>query len=348
MTPRNNILKAARFDHPDAIPVTFHIAPAAWHFYPQDQLKHLMADHPALFPNGPPKDTPHVPHLAPWRTAGVRYRDSWGCVWETNEDGVTGTVIEHPLADPAALETFVPPDPAGHWGWGPMDWKRCHAGIAAARAAGQLAAGELRHGHTFLTATYLRGYESLLLDMADQAPSVERLFDMITDFNLGVVQCFLQAKVEWLGYPEDLGMQVGPMMSVQGFRRYILPAYRRIMTPAQQVGAVIHMHSDGDIRLLADDLIGLGVHVLNVQDRVNGIDWIAEHLKGRVAIDLDLDRQFLTRTGSPKQIRAWVESAVQGLSDPAGGLMLKHDLSPGPSLEQVAAIMTAMQDAARR
>ena len=63
------------------------------------------------------------------------------------------------------------------------------------------------------------------------------------------------------------------------------------------------MHSDGDIRgYLVDDLVVSGVEdALNLQDLVNGIDWIAARLKGRVCIDLDIDRQSVTRFGSPRR-----------------------------------------------
>ena len=70
------------------------------------------------------------------------------------------------------------------------------------------------------------------------------------------------------------------------------------------------MHSDGDIRSLADDLLDGGVDVLNLQDLVNGVSWIREHLKGRVCIDLDIDRQSVTRFGTPAQIDRLIREEV--------------------------------------
>lgn len=42
------------------------------------------------------------------------------------------------------------------------------------------------------------------------------------------------------------------------------------------------------------DLIEGGVKVINLQDLVNGIDWIAGKFAGKVSIDLDIDRQQIT------------------------------------------------------
>jgi hypothetical protein len=103
------------------------------------------------------------------------------------------------------------------------------------------------------------------------------------------------------------------------------------------------MHSDGDIRQLVPDLLEVGVDVLNLQDLVNGIDWIAATLKGRVCIDLDIDRQRITRFGSPRDIDRHVRRAVIKLGDRAGGLMLKYGLFPGVLLDNVKAVMDAME-----
>ena len=37
-------------------------------------------------------------------------------------------------------------------------------------------------------------------------------------------------------FPEDLGMQRGPMLSPEHFRRYIRPSYQRLMQPVRDRG----------------------------------------------------------------------------------------------------------------
>jgi len=46
---------------------------------------------------------------------------------------------------------------------------------------------------------------------------------------------------------------------------------------------------------------------------VNSIDWIREHLTGRVCVELDLDRQAVTRFGTPAQINALIREEVTKL-----------------------------------
>ena len=342
MNRRENTLRAVRFERPEHIPMSFHINPACWHAYPQGALHALMAEHPFLFPNFQPSPEPIAPRYGPNQRAKESYTDDWGCVWETTEDGITGTVTGHPLADWASFEGYIPPNPARRSGLGPVDWDRTADNLRTAREEGRLAAAGLQHGHTFLRLLDLRGYENLIYDMADDEPRLGALIDVVEAFNMFNVRRYVELGAEWISYAEDLGMQRGPMLSRAHFRRYIKPTYERLMAPAREAGCIVHMHSDGDIRALADDLVEGGVEVLNLQDLVNGIDWIAARFAGRVCIELDVDRQAVTRFGTPAQIDALIREEVEKLGREEGGLMMVFGLYPGTPVENVAAVMDAM------
>ncbi len=342
MTPSENLRRAVRFERPDWIPMTFHINPACWNHYPHDALQELMVDHPLLFPGYQPVETVE-PHFTPVQLKDHPYTDGWGCVWETMEDGVTGMVHQHPLADWSAFETYEPPDPEVSNGLVPIDWDAIARNMSERKGRGELVKAGLRHGHTFLQLIDIRGYENLVFDMADEEPRLWRLIEMIEAFNLTLVERYIELGADWIGYAEDLGMQVGPMLSPDHFRKYIKPSYQRLMAPARDKGLIVHMHSDGDIRSLVDDLIDGGVEVINLQDLVNGVDWIAERFAGRVCIDLDIDRQDIVPRGTPEQIDALIREEVEKLSTPQGGLMMIHGMYPGEPLENAKALMDAME-----
>jgi len=344
VTPRENLLRTVRFERPERIPMVFHINAACWHHYPPEALWELMADHPLLFPDydaAAPRVVPEIPRFA---RADEPFVDPWGCTWKTPDDGIMGVVVEHPLAHWAALEHFSPPDPNRFNHYGPVDWDDPKTFANPSGFMKHLRAGEVGHGHTFLKLCDLRGYPQVLYDMVDEDPRLDRLIDMIEAFNMGLVRNFLDRfDAEWIGFAEDLGMQQGPMLSPDQFRRYIKPSYQRLMKAARDAGCIIHMHSDGDIRALVDDLIAGGVEVVNLQDRVNGLDWIRLKLAGRVCIDLDIDRQHVTPAGSPADIDALIRSEVEMLGCRQGGLMMIYGLYPGVPLQNVKALMDAMQ-----
>jgi hypothetical protein len=115
------------------------------------------------------------------------------------------------------------------------------------------------------------------------------------------------------------------------------------MKPARDKNIAIHMHSDGDIKLLVDDLIDGGVDVINLQDMVNGIDWIAAKLAGKLCVDLDVDRSLITAQGTPAQIDRLIYDEVTKIGKKEGGLTMIYGLYPDVPLENVRALMDAME-----
>lgn len=343
MNHRENVLRAIRFETPECIPMWFGINAACWHHYDQTALKDLMAAHPLLFPAYQRPAGEVKPDYAVNARSHEPYTDFWGCVWQTTDNGITGSVHTHPLADWAAFDHFTAPNPNDTDGTAPVNWPSIRATVARQKEQGELVYGGLSHGHTFLRLQDLRGYEHLLFDMLDQEPNLTKLIAMVADFNYAQVTKWLELEPDIMIYPEDLGMQNGPMLSPDCFRTYIKPVYQRIMKPSRDQGCIVHMHSDGDIRALADDLIEGGVEVINLQDLVNGIDWIADRFAGRICIDLDIDRQKITPHGTPQQIDNLIREEVQKLGRKQGGLMMIYGLYPGVPLNNVKALMDAME-----
>jgi hypothetical protein len=343
MNAKENLVRCVRFENPDWIPMTFAINSACWHSYDQEALKDLMESHKLLFPGYRRQEGEVVPKYALNARADAPYCDPWGCVWETTDDGITGSVHSHPLESWESFAAYQAPSPENTDGTYPLDWEKLAADVTKCRNEGRLVALGLPHGHTYLRLQDIRGYENLTFDMLDEDPRLPELIGMVADFNYSLVMKYLALNPDLFGYAEDLGMQVGPMISPEHFRKYIRPTYRRIMKPAVDQGCIVQMHSDGDIRTLADDLVDAGVQVLNLQDLVNGIDWIAAKFAGKVCIEIDLDRQSVTPFGTADEIDALVRREVESLGSKRGGLMMIYGMYPGVSLENAQAVMDAME-----
>ncbi len=336
MTSRENKLRTIRFEHPDYIPMNFSISGACWHYYDHEALYELIESHPLLFP-GYKHSKKEKPAKADNLYTSKTITDDFGCVWQEAIDGMRGVIVKRPLGTWAHFDRYkLPPLPK-------IDVKKETARVALSKAAGHFMGASLEHGHTFLRLSDLCGYEKLLFDMADEDKNLIKLIGMLEEYNYYFVDNWVKIGYDMIGYPEDLGMQVGPMISPGLFRQYLKPSYQRLMKPARDNGILVHMHSDGDIRTLADDLVDGGVDILNLQDLVNGIDWIKANFAGKTCIDLDIDRQAITFSGTPAQIDALIREAVKKLSTKQGGLMMIYGLYPGVPLENIQALMDAME-----
>lgn len=336
-----NYLKAVRFEKPDYIPMSFCINDSCWNHYPQERLLDLMEAHPFLFPDFKRPKLPYKPIYSNVAKKDAPYTDDFGCVWTTAEDGITGTVTKHPLADWNQFKGYKAPDPSKCMGIGAIDWAKEKERYDKQRDS-LLCAG-LRHGHTFLQLCDIRGYEALLFDMMDGEPELWKLISLVEEFNLYIVEKYIALGAQQMSYAEDLGMQIGPMIPPDMFNKYIKPSYKRLMKPALDKDLIIHMHSDGDIRCLADDLIDSGVQIINLQDLVNGIDWISSRFKNKTCVDLDIDRQNITVFGTPNQVDDLIREEVQKIATPQGGLTMIFGLYPGTPIENVEALMDAME-----
>jgi len=347
---KETLLRTVNYDYPGAVPVIFHINMACWDYYDRNQLSEIILDHPHLFPEGLPSysnPTEAVPY-PPWCREDSPWTDPWGCVWETKMSGFIGTVIEHSISDLQEIDSFIPPDPHKTTHWYPVHWEKGESPTGGSIGFFScLRSGEIGHGHTFLKLLDILGYEEAIYALYDEPSELKTLLGMIENFNLGLVERFVTyADVEWMGFAEDLGMQKGPMLSPKMFRKQILPLYKSIMAPAEHHGAIIHMHSDGDIRDLAADLLTLPVRVFNIQDRVNTLEWIARTLKNKVTVDLDIDRQFITQQGDPEKVVHYLQYLMQTMYDEAGGLILTYGLYPGTPMPIIKTMADYLEEVA--
>jgi len=348
MTRRDNYLRAVRFEKPDIIPISLNINQSCWGHYPKAFLWEMIETHPILFdwfPGMPEEEKRQIENPIFRKNArkDEPYTDSWGCVWETSMDGIVGVVTHHPLKNLDSLAEYKMPDPTLTDGLASVNWEDKKIMFANLAKMGGLRMAGVPHGHTFLRLIDLLGYENLIFSMMDEDPRLDKLVGMIHEFNLEITKRYLECELDVVCFPEDLGMQQGPMLSPDNFRKYIKPSYQRLFAEAKKKDVHIYVHSDGDLRTLIDDLIDVDTDILNLQDLVNGVDWIRDNLKGRVCIDLDIDRQQFCQFGTPAEIDGHIKNIVQKLGSKDGGLMMLFGLYPELPLENMKAVMDAME-----
>lgn len=146
-----------------------------------------------------------------------------------------------------------------------------------------------------------------------------------------------------VSFGNGLGLQDRMPISDKTFRKFIYPSYRKIFQRVRNSGIRVYLHTDGHIMEVADALIEVGASVLNIQDRVNGIENIRQRIKGKVCVDLDIDRQFIVPFGNPEAI-SHIREAVVKLGSEEGGLMTYSETHAYVPFENMDAVCTAFED----
>jgi hypothetical protein len=317
LTTEQDRLKSLTFSYPEAIPVSVGILPAAWIKY-RESLSELVSQYPAIFDDlataGRDYDAIHTSTY----THGDHV-DAWGCVWSNIKTGMEAIVTGHPVPNRADVRTLqAPTEDTG-----------------------------FPHGFMYLRLQDLRGFEELMVDFAEEPPELQMLIDTVLAYNLRQARLRL-ADLQWAGvvgaivsFGDDLGMQNRLPISPRQWRRYLKPCYAAIYGPFQDAGYHLHMHSDGHILEIIPDLVDCGVEVINPQVRANGLEALAEVCRGKVCVDLDLDRQLFP-FATPQAIDDHVREAVEVLGAPDGGLWLKAEIGEDVPLENIEAIFNAL------
>ena len=274
----------------------------------------------------------------PARAAESKARDAWGCLWHYPGSYLDGQVVAHPLDDWDKWQAYEPPDPKNF-----TDWEKAREGIEKARQAGKLAHGFVEHGFLYMRLGYLRGFENFMLDVAEERSELYALREVVADYWSEVVQRWLDMGVDIVQFADDLGHQDALPMRPDSWRKLILPAYKSLFAPCREKGVEVFLHTDGYILDIIPDLIAAGVTALNPQDLVNGLDNLKRLAWGKVCIALDVDRQKITAFGTPDEIDEHIANCVRTLGSPQGGLMLVFGAYPGTPIENIAAVIRAMQ-----
>ncbi|MBC7287153.1 MAG: hypothetical protein H5T86_03735 [Armatimonadetes bacterium] len=340
MTDRENWLRTIEFRCPEWIPVTVAISPAT-RLEHGEALRAILEKYPRLVTAD--QSFPPDPHQLPGRyRAGAEFVDEWGCRWANLRDGLEGQVIDHPLADWAAWKDYQLPDPLSpESGW-PSDWEAEVRRIKEAKERGQLAWGSA--DRFFERLIFLRGFENLMIDLAENSPMLAELMDALVEYILARVHKWVEAGVDIIAFGDDFGLQDRPMVSPETFRRWFKPAYEKMMRPAREAGIHVKLHSDGYTLPLLPIFIEMGASVVNPQDLVNGLDNIASTCKGKVCVLLDIDRQRILPFGRPEEVRAHIRRCVETLYLPEGGLAMIIGIYPDVPLENIDAVLSAFYD----
>ncbi len=335
---RDNHLKALEFRYPEWIPCSVGFSPATWKHY-RSKLEDLVAAHPLIFGAYERGRTDFDSFGGPY--AEGYYTDNWGCVWRNVQPGLEGQVVGHPLEDWTNLDTYRFPDPLVKSERGEWDWKAIKQRADDRRAKGLLVVGS---GERLFDRLYmLRGFKNLMRDIVTGSPQLVRLIKMLEEHELRLIGKWLEIGVDMIGFHTDIGMQTGLMISPAQFRRYIKPMFKTLFTTCRKAGVHVHLSSDGCLLDIVDDLVECGVSVHDPQFRANTLDGIEKAYKGKMCIDLDLDRQMFAFC-TPSDIWKQIRESVERLSMPEGGLMMKAEISgTNVPLANMEAICRAME-----
>ena len=309
----SDLLKQAMlYEYPEMLPVSIGVLPKAYMTYGEDMIR-LMKEYPDLCPHVPELD--HLDTIIPKTYQYGTVTDEWGCVWSNIEAGMESYVTGHPL--PAREDILGLKIPENR-------------------------DGRLPHGFMYLRLLDLRGFEEAMMDFAEECDELQIMIDKVLTYNCLQIEAILPHIGEIAVFGDDLGMQDGLAVGAAKWRKYLKPCFAKMYKMVRDAGKLVYMHTDGQIYEIMPDLYECGVNMINPQFRANGLSNLERVCKGKIPINLDLDRQMFpfATTG---ELDDHVRECVETLYLPEGGLGLNLELSHDIPLDNMAALLDAIR-----
>jgi uroporphyrinogen decarboxylase len=286
------------------------------------------------------------------RDPGTPFIDSWGIGQIEIEPGVWFPGI-HPLA-----EATTSAELDAYQGWPDMDdssrfahMRQDAAKLAAANQYAIMATPWLLF--PFERAMHMQGMEPFFMNLALRPDFAVDLLERCAEHCktlMGHILAELGDNVDMVKIGDDLGTSESLLISPRMYRKLLKPihadyiAFIKERTPAK-----IFFHTDGDVTALIDDLIEIGVDILNpIQTSAGKMSDLAD-LKKRYGENLvfcgAVDTTSVLPFGTPAQVRKEVRRVIEHLA-PGGGFILAsvHTIQKNVPAENIVAMVDALEE----
>lgn len=204
----------------------------------------------------------------------------------------------------------------------------------------------------FERALQIQGMDQFLANMILHPEFAQALLKKLTQLLNRSLRNFLQASnnhVDVVILADDLGTQDRLLISPLLYQQMLKPLHAELIATVKELSdAKVFFHSDGDIFDLIDDLVEIGVDILNpIQTSAGKMANLAQ-LKKRFGQRLSfcgaIDTQRILPLGSPSEVEEEIRRVINILG-PGGGYLLSavHTITNDVPPENIIAMARAVE-----
>ena len=259
----------------------------------------------------------------------------------TYQGGSYEEIVYHPLAafdSTTDIANYALPDL--EW-W---DYSSIRKKMEEANSDGEVWVG-VGASSIFERAWNLRGLEKFLSDLALNPSFACSIMDMLNEFYLEQTKRILEAgngRIDMVYTADDIGTQRGLMISYPMWKKYIYPRQKKFNEAIKKYGVKIFYHSCGSIYPIINDLIEMGVDILNPLQQ-SAKDMEAERLQndfgGRISFHGGIDVQQFLPSATKEEVENEVRRLVQILGKKGGYIIAPaHNIQVDTPVENILTI----------
>lgn len=256
-----------------------------------------------------------------------RYVDDWGCGWEVRQRGAHREICSAPLTDTAAMQSYRPP----------MELLEAADLTPVARQCEQSSRFMIAWTETrpLDRLRMLRGPKTALSDLARGRKTVIGLLDAIDDFCCGEIELWAGSDVDGVVFGDELAEDSGMILDPDLWRELFRPRYAQYVRLLQANDKFVFFRSAGDITLIWDDLVEIGVDAIHAELSPSDCDSILKRSRGRVALWGGLSIGQSLEAHTPAFLRSQVREFRRKVDYGHGGLIAQCSWSLNAPLKNL-------------
>jgi uroporphyrinogen decarboxylase len=156
----------------------------------------------------------------------------------------------------------------------------------------------------------LMGFEEFMMESITDTESVEILMDKITDYKVAMAKRKVAAGFKVGHHGDDLGCQVGTLVSPTQFHELIKPRIARHFKVFKDAGIPMMMHSCGDVTPFLPDLIEIGLDMIEPVQPCMGLEHIKKQFGDKLSFWGGIDTQEILPHGTPAEVAAETKRVI--------------------------------------
>lgn len=274
------------------------------------------------------------------------YTDEWGITWKIveyetkNGTGKYTEISGNPLEDDESVENYIPPDPAIESRYEPS--KKLIEEFGKEYPIMGVIVTTI-----FETAWALRGLDKLMIDFITNEELTEKILDIPFNYHLyaGKKLANLGVDIIWTG--DDVGGQLGMLISPEMWRKYLKPRMAKLYYEMKSINPDLKIayHSDGNIYPIIDELVEIGLDILNpVQPKCMDPYYLKKRYGKNLSIWGTIDIQETLPFGTPEKIENEVKNRIKNIG-PGGGFIISptHNVQIDTSIDNFFVFWNAVE-----
>jgi len=170
--------------------------------------------------------------------------------------------------------------------------------------------------------TSLRGFENHLMDPYVNPDEHKAIIEGIMKVNMKVLERMAQLPIDGILFGDDLGTQESMIMAPDMWRKLYKPHMKKLFDYVHENDMEVWLHSDGNINPIVEDLIEIGLNVLNpVQPQLFDVAELGKKCGDRLSFLGGIDVQHYLPNGTKEEMLEQYNLYYEHLSSDTGGFI---------------------------